>query len=489
MNTPRFIQPMIPDWRPLDLIHRGNDGDITIHTNVDGKWKDVCAIPARCLPGLFPQLIPAIERDSFFSLNAFAPQRKGMKNSFGLIDQDGQPLPRPRRQKQWVRWLLTAFTDLDCYKMNLDVGTVIGSVINAQIAGDILPPSIIMRSGFGVWLMWLLNKPDGGFYGAFDDKLAIYERVQRAILSKFGNFGSDTAAKDAARVARIPGGMNCKIPNDPRRVDYWPQMNLATGTVNKYTLDELAAWLNVPTTYEKRPRNFVSQSKTGNPLFIARAAKANAGRWRSAYEQFQRLWEIRGTWQPGTRNGAAFVLAVILKKRRDDQLAVARELDELFRDFVKGSGDTAYSRDEFDKTVRSVGKTSLGGMSDPHIADRLDVTPTESEMLGTLAKQNGWKGWPAATRYATDQPPRLPTAGLTRAQQTQRRVDLVKRYVETLKGVPSLNTLADLVEAGGLVRPPASTIMRDLKKLGIDNPRKWSGRKKDDRRPLFDEAD
>ena len=179
MTTPRFIKPQVPDWTAIDLIHRGNDGVITFHTNDGGKWKDLCSMPANCLRQLFPQMMPDLERDSFVSINAFSPVKHGRDSDY--LDEQGKPLPLPRRRKEWVRYITAAFADIDCYKVGASVGTIVGEVINAQDAGLILPPSIILRSGYGVWLLWLLAGKNGKLYGGFPDKLAAFEKVQRAI--------------------------------------------------------------------------------------------------------------------------------------------------------------------------------------------------------------------------------------------------------------------------------------------------------------------
>ena len=491
MTAPHFIKSPVPDWKALDLIHRGNDGVITIHTNAGGTWKDLCALPANCLPQLFPQLMPDVERDSYFSINAFSPVTHGRASEY--LDEQGKPLLFPRRRKEWVRYINAAFADIDCYKVGASVGTIVGEVINAQDAGLILPPSIIMRSGNGVWLFWLLAGKNGKLYGGFPDKLAAFEKVQRAIQEKFSRIGSDTAAKDVARVTRIPGSLNCKKPDAPKRVDYWPQINAATGNVNAYTLEELAAWLQVDVKNKQRPRRF-SQSKTGNPILIERGRKGQAGRWQSAYEQFERLWEIRGTWKPGTRNGAVFILAAILNAKRGkiDIVAAANELEELWGGIERGEGADQFSRDEFDKAVKSVAKSNkLAGMSDQHIADRLQVTPGESAALQSFARQFGWKGWPPASQWQ-DGTQQAAEPRLTATQVRDRRRELIRKLAVTFKGngMPPLGRIADHVAESGLGDPSEATIMRDLKSLGIDNPRKWQGRKSADQtKPLPFAAD
>jgi len=49
---------------------------------------------------------------------------------------------------------------MDCHKLGIDTGTAIGSIIRAQDDGIIPPASVLIRSGRGVWAIWLLNGRD-----------------------------------------------------------------------------------------------------------------------------------------------------------------------------------------------------------------------------------------------------------------------------------------------------------------------------------------
>jgi len=505
MTTPSFIKPEKPDWKAIDLIHRGNDGDITFHSLDGGRWKDLCTIPANALPGLFPQLVDEVGRDSYFSVASFSTQKKPRPNRRGLIDQDGKRLPLPRRLKSWVRNILAAYVDIDCVKAGIKVGTMVGNVINAQDEGKILPPSIIMRSGYGIWLFWLLAQPNGKLYGGFSDKMVAYERIQQALVTKFKASGGDPKAKDVARVTRIPGSLNCKQEDKPKLVDYWPQMKVGTNAPPTYTMLELSTWLKISLEVKERKRRFHSQSKTGNPKFKVRASKGQKGRWQSAYEQFVRLWELRGTWRKGTRNAAVHILATILKAQNSELNApkVLAELGELFNDLTPG-----YTTEEFQKTLQSVrkssrvkvnadGSTSLAGMSNQYLADALEVTIGESRLLKEFVEEvhkrdprRRWKGWPPAQSEGApaDEPVKRMTGKEVKTLRRKFLQNLAEHHVEMGSALPTMGDLAEAVaDVGKLPKPSEATIMRDLAHLEIQNPRAWSGRKKkrlDNQEPL-----
>ena len=485
MTTPHFIAHDLPDSRMIDLLHDRNDGMVTFHSLANGEWADFCGIPANCIPELFPQLVSDLVHDGAFSINAFAKPTKGQETKYR--DLYGDPLFAPKRKTEWVRYLNACYADLDCYKLNMSVGDIVGAVINAQDAGTIPPPSIIMRSGNGVWLFWKLMQKNGKKYGGYKDKLTAYSRVQRAIGDWFATSGSDANSRDAARVTRNPGSWNCKQPDAPKRVDYWPQINAATGTVNTYTFEELAAWLQI--SLDSRRRH-CSKSRTQNPVYIARAAKGNAGRWKAAYERFHLLWDLRGTWRIGTRNAAAFVLSVILSEMRHlDPAMVQRELDDLFAD-CEQDPDKPFTRVELDKIAKAINeRNKRATLGRQRIADRLEITPAESATIAELTKDRGWKAWPCAAAFREGDQLADPRPKLKKSEATERRRRIIVSLAETRRrngfGIPDLETIADVVESNGLDRPHKTTVMRDLRSLGIANPRKWRGRKSADQtKPL-----
>jgi len=93
-DVSQFTTPPRPDCDLLEIIHRKHDGYITFHRKHDGVWEDLASIPANCLPGLFEQLVPIAEYDSYASLNGM--YRTGWSdNEHNLIGTDSKPLKKP----------------------------------------------------------------------------------------------------------------------------------------------------------------------------------------------------------------------------------------------------------------------------------------------------------------------------------------------------------------------------------------------------------
>lgn len=482
MTTPQFNSPMKPDCRMVELLHRGHDGWIPFHIKrydddrID-PFQSLVSLPAKSLPGLFEQLISELETDAFFGIHGMYRGHFG-KNRKGYRDDEGKLLPNGFRDTSAVRWLTSNFVDLDCKKLGLEPGTVIGEVIRLQDAGVIPPASVITRSGNGVWLFWILSDDSGQPIRGSDSTIVKWSRVQAAILGRFARFGSDANARDAARVTRIPGSINSKAG---LRVKYWLQLN-ESGQPFTYELADLAEWFDVNLTVKQRRRIPDTATDGKKNIYQIRASKGQRGRWAKALANFRRLWELRGTFREGTRNAAVLTLATILYSTPRDvgltPAAIAAELDELFLDLDQPQGQP-YTRDQFSKTVMRASKQRLANHAarNQTFADMLEITPEEAELLPT---------WPAATSHQdkSDQTP-----SLTRPQETERRRLVIAGYMrerrETDGGFPTGAELVELVERYGLSRPSPQTVANDLAALGYVNPRKRRPRKDADQKQLF----
>ena len=149
----RMETPTGPDLEPVQLMHRGHDGYVAFASkgNPAGEFRQLYSVRARDLDGVFPQLMPQLDADSFYSINGFF--RAGYGNS--QHSPDGLRLPRAHRNSDDVRWLTCTFADLDCHNIGLTLGQTLGLVMDAQNAG-IIPPlehAANVRPGILVFLV------------------------------------------------------------------------------------------------------------------------------------------------------------------------------------------------------------------------------------------------------------------------------------------------------------------------------------------------
>jgi hypothetical protein len=109
----------------------------------------------------------------------------------------------PVRQIQNLRQLKALYVDLDFYLFNYDPGWILGK-LEHEFFGQVIPdPNIIIFSGQGIVLIWLLEPVP---YKA----LPLWQAVQDYFLSQLKDLGGDSKAADAARVFRLAGTVNSK---------------------------------------------------------------------------------------------------------------------------------------------------------------------------------------------------------------------------------------------------------------------------------------
>ena len=99
-------------------------------------------------------------------------------------------------------WHLNAFfVDLDIYKTNKSIKDVLEAVGRFEKEKKIFPPSMTIMSGRGMYLIWKIKDVPAQVPGT----LQLYKHIQNYLVELFEEYGADHAAKDAARVLRIPG--------------------------------------------------------------------------------------------------------------------------------------------------------------------------------------------------------------------------------------------------------------------------------------------
>ena len=484
ITAPGSLVPSKPDWKPIQAIHRGNDGYITFaRKDEEGNHQELWAIQAQELEGVFPQLLPELEVDSYFSINSFyRGAHWHSKTQPALRPVNDKPLLGTERRISSLRHLTACFVDIDCYEKDVTQGQVLGAVDDAVTDGHLPAPSMIARTPErGVWCFWFLVGPEGShtLQRAFPEKIQMWNRIQNVLCNKLDALGTDAGAKDAARLTRVPGSINTKAN---ARIACWFPV-LEDGTVPKYTLYDLAKFFNVFETPGGPALKRFEKKTEGKEGLDAR--RGQRGRWRHALRDFQTLWSLRGTWRKGLRNKAAFVLSNILRgiddfgtdaDRWDEMLRLLRDMEQPLKE--NGRGVDRYSIKDLERVWKQIGikrqnkklyyKTGL--LRNQTIADLLDITPIEQAQL---------KKWPCASAYK-DLPEFLEAPAGGRAKMTLVRSWMVKQicdeHTESKKKIPTLNELKDLLLSHG-VQASVSTIRQDMKDLGIANPRRH-GRKR-----------
>jgi hypothetical protein len=234
-------------------IHRKADSYVTLHrkpTPRIGKmgrpitFEDVGSLPVRELENFLPGLGAELFKDSYFSVNGFYQPWQAKSP---LIDF----LCRVNRRERYLRYLNCCYCDLDvgrtdeAHPKNLPAIKAKLRLSFMMDVGELPQASIIGFSGRGLYLLWLLHEENepGEPVRAWDERLAIYKKINQAINLKLLKLAADTRAYDGARVLRIPGTVNTK---SQKKVAFMVQHDAATGAPISYTLKELASFFRVP---------------------------------------------------------------------------------------------------------------------------------------------------------------------------------------------------------------------------------------------------
>lgn len=421
----KFAEPVAA---PILYIHRHDDGYISFATERDGEdFRPLVSIRASELETWFPGFRDQLLKDGYVGINADWRLR-----SFGPHgDSYGYPLHQVSR----LRYLNACFVDVDFHKLGLDLGAVIGRVINLQDSGQLPHASMLVRSGHGLWLLWFIHDVESRDVSqrAFPDKLELYARIQAAIIERLLPLGADMAARDAARHLRLAGSLNSGAE---KTVEWWIQGADEGGYI--YTLPELARLFKATPT-----RRHHGELVAHNPAKRRGWVALNARRLRD----FNTLRALRGGFGEGCRNNAAKIYAWLLRCNaisKPDVLGLLRVMGSQCRPpLSNGEIKGAW---KYRKILR---------MRDQLIANWLLVTTEEAAVL---------EGLPAAGAMPV---PRI--RGTERARIDERRA-AIQVMVAEIGSTPSVRRMAALLKARGIA-VNHMTVRKDYGALGIQRTR------------------
>lgn len=384
--------------------------------------------------------------------------------------------------KDTLRWLNAAYSDLDGYKLGLTAGDIVGGLIARQDAGIVPPATIFVRSGRGVWALWLLvdvKNPTSGEQliagqvhqpwtpqRASDRAVKLYARVQRALQHRLSDLGADLGAIDGPRYTPVPGTIKTSAQNT---VLYWPQ--LTPHGLPAYTLPALAAALGLAEEHEHPVIDALYVRSDDTTIREKNPAKQSAGLrgYRAKWAGYARIIDLVCTLRAdrsghggygtrGSRHEIALLHAVSLYRSGmsvvDMSACVRAMWDHSRRNKPQ---DVPPEQDLADILKQAVKRqTKWTRLRRSALLQTLQVTPAEQSYLDTLHH-----GADADT---------VPTT----PKQKDRRRQAIRRVVrEVYQGqVPSVRDLAAHLSAAGVPSGNHVTIWRDLQALGLISGRK-----------------
>lgn len=237
----------------LKTIHRGPEGYVAFCDKASGPFRNIAAVEVRELSNILPPIMSDFIKDLYFSVNT-----QGIASPFETKLSEYR-WRNPMRKEKYLSYLNACYVDHDVGRnpgeaktkaQTLPVGFTIGAIIELQERGLIPPPSMMARSGQGLYSIWLLQAADDDFTPpkAFPEKIVLYKLINKALQGRLSGLAPDENAFDAARVLRVPNSIHSKTGN---RVHYWAQFD-ENQQMPFYTMRELARFLNIPLAHDER---------------------------------------------------------------------------------------------------------------------------------------------------------------------------------------------------------------------------------------------
>jgi hypothetical protein len=393
-----------PQVDPILVINGGHDGFVSLsRKNESGAWEELPSVRADKLASMFPAFRGELMRDSYYTVNAFWKDN-GRNRKW-------PNLGAPYRKTGGLRYLNACFADVDCYKVGLDHMQMCGILLSAQSKGYIPRVSLIVRSGCGVWLFWLLVDPrnPGTPPRAWREKVAQWSAIQKAIHDRLAVCGAD--ARDAARVTRVPESIHM---GTNLTVTYAWQCD-AKGRLPAYTLDDMARALDLTHSASK------GQAKRRGWVALQ----------RGRLQQFEQLRAMRDGFSEGCRNRALMLYVVFMLKNGFGQDAI---MDNASR--FGAECHPPLSEREIRGAVASAqnAKQPHRRFTDQTISDWLQISPKESALLETWGPASCFR----STAIAAEKRP-------TRYERMKARRDAITKIVGQADRVPSVREMVTIL--------------------------------------------
>ena len=375
---------------------------------------------------------------------------------------------RPNRRLVNLWHLPLCYVDLDTYR------TAYGKLheeplslaVRQRLTDEGIPPaSLVVHSGRGLYLKWLLRSP------LPQAALPRWNAVQRELVSRLADFGADPKSRDASRVLRLVSTCNTKQPDPELRKVRVLWVEEADGAPLLHDFERLAEAV-LPFTRKEaaaieadKPPVRVIQFKRGGE-----AAEQQARRFSfetlhwDRVTDMRKLRELRVKIAEGGRETFVFLMLNELAKSGQvnahnfqyETVTLARECEA----FVKGSD---WSRSTFSTLYRRV-KEHVAGQygrgqglykyQNQTLIEQLEITPDEERHMKTLIS--------TTEKYRRKNERRNEARGYQ-----SKRVERAKKIVELHRAGMSLRQIAVVVgchysSVSRVLRQPLATAINSL---------------------------
>ena len=271
------------------------------------------------------------------------------------------------RRLEYLKELKAQFIDLDIYKTKFSKEQIIMHLEADYFNKSIPRPNLIIDSGRGLYLIWLLNSVPS-------KALPLWKAIEEYLYSVLKPFGADRQALDPTRILRVPGSINSKSKTTVKVIEQYDYIYDLREIQNEY----------LPELEERKAKKKGRPSKT---VFIHRERSLYYAR----IQDIIKLCELREYDLKGHRELILFLYRYYLCYFLEDTQKALGDVLELNREFIYPLSET-----EVIRATRSAEKVYLSKNKDYRyknetLIELLLITELEETYMSTIISKKEYK--------------------------------------------------------------------------------------------------
>lgn len=264
------------------------------------------------------------------------------------------------RRLEYLKELKAQFIDLDIYKTGFTKEQIIMHLEAEHFNKTIPRPNLIIDSGRGLYLIWLLNSVPS-------KALPLWKAIEEYLYSVLKPFGADRQALDPTRVLRVPGSINSKSNTKVEIIEQYDYV---------YDLREIQKEY-LPELEERKAKKKGRPSKT---VFIHRERSLYYAR----IQDITKLCELREYDLDGHRELILFLYRYYLCSFLEDTEKALQDVLELNREFVSPLRETEVVRATRSAERVYLNKEKEYKYKNKTLIELLDITELEETYMTTI---------------------------------------------------------------------------------------------------------
>ena len=271
------------------------------------------------------------------------------------------------RRLEYLKELKAQFIDLDIYKTGFTKAQIIMHLETDYFNKSIPRPNLIIDSGRGLYLIWLLNSVPS-------KALPLWKAVEEYLYSVLKQFGADRQALDPTRVLRVPGSINSKSNTTVNVIEQYDYIYDLREIQNEY----------LPELEERKAKKKGRPSKT---VFIHRERSLYFAR----IQDITKLCELREYDLKGHRELILFLYRYYLCSFTEDVQKALEDVLELNSMFIY-----PLKENEVIRATRSAERVYLDKNKDykyknETLIELLEITEYEETYMSTIISKSEYK--------------------------------------------------------------------------------------------------